>query len=334
MSYESHNILSEDTRINDVIEFIELLGYNYQGIWNTEELGQIRSYFWFERNDYKSWHGVELSIYKFEKCICVKTRTNVSRSYYDLEHQNKTIRLLKKYFGGTFSTDEGKSRYLRPSSGPPEHAAAGCHLAFSSFGSNLIRVRQYFDNRKFGDTKQESSGIYWLDRTNPRLLSNSFIIIFLVSIFEDYWKSTYIALLKYAENKESILKNGKISTDRLVLISKGELSIEQGFAESLSFARISNVCNYYKLLDKKLDFAGVLRKPYRRRKTNLYDTLEKMTEIRNVIIHEASSPVILEDDYIKDLINVLHDSMDICYKELTNVYSWTYFKTWGVGRLK
>lgn len=334
MSYESENILGSNIRLNDVLDFIELLDYKYLGVWDGEELGKIKSYHWFERKDYKSTNGVELSVYQHNDNLIVTTRTNVSRSYYDLEQQNKTIKLLRKHFGGTFATDEGKGRYLQPRSGPPEPAAAGCHLAFSSFGSNLIRARQYFDSRNFGERKQEASGIYWLDRHNPRLLSNNFIITFLVSISEDYWKSTYIALFKYSVNKESILKGGRISADRLVQISNGELTIEEGFAESVSFARISSVCNQFKTLDKKLDFAGVLKKPYRRRKKNLYDTLEEMTEIRNSIIHDASSPILLEEDYIKDSINILHDSIERCYKELTRIKGWTYLKTWGAGRLK
>ena len=231
-------------------------------------------------------------------------------------------------------TDEGKGRYLQINGQPPEPSASGCHLAFSSFGSNLIRARQYYDNRKFGDKKQESSGIYWLDRYNPRLLSNNFILTFLVSISEDYWKSTYIALLKYTENKESIFKTGRIYPERLVQISNGELTIEEGFAESISFARISNVCTQFKNLDKKLDFAAVLKKPYGRKKKNLFDTLEEMTEIRNLIIHEASLPVMLEEEYIKDSINILHDSTEKCYKELTKIKGWTFEKTWYAGRLK
>lgn len=172
-------------------------GFKYLGIWDGEELGKIKSYHWFEHKDYKSTYGVELSVYSHNNKLYVTTRTNVSRSFYDLEHQNKTIKLLRKHFGGSFTTDEGKGRYLQPRSGPPEPAAAGCHLAFSSFGSNLIRARQYFDSRNFGEKKQESTGIYWLDRNNPRLLSNNFIITFLVSISEDFWKSTYVALLVY-----------------------------------------------------------------------------------------------------------------------------------------
>lgn len=334
MSYESENTLDSKARLKDVQDFIELLGYKYRGVWDGEELGKIKSYHWFERKDYKSTYGVELSIYSHKTKLCVTTRTNVSRSFYDLEQQNKTIRLLRKYFGGTFATDEGKGRYLQIQGEPPEPAAAGCHLAFSSFGSNLIRARQYYDSRIFADKRQESSGIYWLDRYNPRLLSNNFILTFLVSISEDYWKSTYISLLKYSDNKESILRGGKIFPDRLVQISNAELTIEEGFAESISFARISNVCNQFKSIDKKLDFASVLKKPYRRRKKNLFDTLEEMTEIRNTIIHDPSAPIFLEGEFIKDSINILNDSIERCYRELTKLKSWTFEKTWGAGRLK
>ncbi|MDZ7650702.1 MAG: hypothetical protein U5K54_28165 [Cytophagales bacterium] len=257
----------------------------------------------------------------------------VSRSFYDLEHQNKTISHLKKYFGGSFRTEEGKSRYLQPKLGPPEPSAAGCARAFSSFGSNLIRVRQYFDNRAF-KREQKTSKHLFLDRYNPRLFSNNLILPFIISVMEDFWKSTYVALLKYSENKEAILKTSRITADNLVLISQGDSSVEQAFADSMSFARISAVCNHYKSLDKQLDFASVLKKPYRRRKKNLFDTLEEVTEIRNTIIHEASSPIILDDDYIKDVINVLHDSIERCYKHLTKQRNWTYEKAWGVGRLK
>lgn len=248
-------------------------------------------------------------------------------------HQNRTIKLLKKQFGGTFSTDYGKGRYLKPDFEPPAPAASGCHLAFSSFGTNLIRARQYFDNRKF-TREQETSEFDFLNQLNPRLISNTLLLPFLVSIMEDYWKSTYVALLKYSENKEAILKGNKISADRLVQISNGELTVEQGFADSMSFARISIVSNHFRVIDKRLDFASVLKKPYRKRKKSLFDSLEEMTQTRNVIIHEASNPILLDDPYIKDTINILHDSIERCYKELTKWKNWTFEKTWGVPRLK
>lgn len=332
MSYESENLLL-DKNEKQVIEFVELLGYKHSGIWNVDNDGKVRDFYWFDSTDYKSINGVQLSIYHKNKRLIVTTRTNESRSYYDLVHQNKTIRLLKKHFGGIFITDYGKGRYLKPEGRPPEPAASGCHLAFSSFGTNLIRAQQYFQSRKF-TKEQETSDLDFLNRFNPRLISNSLLLPFFVSILEDYWKSTFVALLKYSDNKEAILKSNKISSDRLVQISKGELSVEQGFADSMSFAKISIVCNHFKAVDKRIDFASVLRKPYRKRKKNLFDSLEEMTQTRNIIIHEASYPIILDDDYIKDSLNILHDSIERCYKELTRLGNWTFYKTWGVARLK
>ena len=334
MSYSSENILPQETREKDLINFIKLLDYEYLGSWNGDELGKIKSFHWFNRKDYKSWYGVELSVYEHEGQIRVETRTNISRSYYDLEHQNKTIQLIRKYFKGEFYTDEGKSRYLNVDTPPPEHSQSGCHLAFSAFGSNLIRVAQYIEARNFGTKKLEPTGVHWIDRTNPNLLSNLLVLPFIASIAEDYWKSTYIALFKYCENKEAILKSNRISAERLAQISNNEISIEEAFAESISFGRISIVCKHFKAIDKKLDFAGVLMKPYKRRKKTLFDSLEELTDIRNQIIHQASSPIMIDDDYIKESYNILHDSIERCYKFLTDKKGWYFGKTWHTGKMK
>ncbi|WP_394908092.1 hypothetical protein [uncultured Mesonia sp.] len=334
MSYESQNILPKRTSLKLVKEFLEMLDYRYLGNWDAEELGKIQSYQWFERNDYKSWSGVELSLFKKDKIILIETRTNAGRSYYDLEHQNKTIKLLRQYFKGQFFTDYGKSTYLHPNGIASEPSESGCYLAFSAFGSNLIRVRQYFDSRNFNERHDEPSGIYWIDRFNPKYFSNTLILPFIASIAEDFWKSTYIALLKYSTNKEKILKGNRISSERLAQVSEGQLSIEDAFAESIPFGRLSMVCKHFKALDSRIDFAGVLKRPYRRRKKSLFDSLEEMTEIRNEIIHSASSPIFLDDDYIQDLLNIIHDSVERCYTELTKINDWKFNKGWGVGRLK
>lgn len=333
MSFESRNIIDSSVNIKDVKSFIELLGYKFIHRRSIESLGIVNEYLWFEHNDYKSTSGVELAIYTFENSIKVYTRTSISRSYYDLEQQNKTIKLLKKHFGGSFISDFGKGRYLVDNITAKEPSDSGCSLAFNNFGMNLIRAKIYFDSRDFGERNNEPSGIFWLDRVNPKLLSNNFILIFLVSIFEDYWKSTYIALLKYSQNKEAVLKNGRISAERLVQISNNQLTIEEGFVESMSFAKISNTCKHFKIIDAKLDFAGLLRKPIRNGKKSLYDSLEEMTDIRNKIVHEASSPIILEEKYIKSSINVLQTSIDLCYKALTKSRSWTYNKNWSIGKV-
>ena len=173
-----------------------------------------------------------------------------------------------------------------------------------------------------------------IDFVNPNFLSNILILPFLASIAEDYWKSTYIALFKYSEIKESILKSNRIAGEKLAQVSNGDTTIEEAFAESVSFGNISAVCKHFKTLDKELDFASILMKPYKRRKKALFESLEEITLKRNQIIHRASTPIIIEDAYIIESFNVIHDSIELCYKFLTTKKKWDYEKTWNAGKLK
>jgi hypothetical protein len=149
MSYESENFIPVGCRLSDVREYIQLLGYEKIGVTNSEEYGRFEEYFYFDSKDYRCWTGIQLAIQITCKSLVVSTRTPIARSYYDLQHQNRTISQLKKRFGGSFRTDEGQGRYLRPNSGPPTPAASGCHIAFQRFGENLIKAMIYLNSRTF-----------------------------------------------------------------------------------------------------------------------------------------------------------------------------------------
>ncbi len=62
MSYTSENEIPKTTNIAHVREVIELLGYHKakDGLRIPDRVG---SYYWYDRNDYKSWSGVELDLY-------------------------------------------------------------------------------------------------------------------------------------------------------------------------------------------------------------------------------------------------------------------------------
>lgn len=335
MSYSSTNELAQGTKLKDVLEFASLLGYRYDGILKSDEVGPISCFDWFEEKDYCSWSGVELGIYEHDSTVTVETRTPIARSYFDLEHQNKTIRLFRKHFGGTFTTDEGKGRYLRPGSGPPTPAASGCHLAFQRFGSNLITGHVYYMRRNFtGPKPQAPSGIYVIDKTNPWLISNNLLLPFVVAIIEDYWKSTYVALLRYSAKKDTILRAGRLTPEQLAAVSEQRTTVEQAFAETLSFQRVSTVCKHFAALDPKLDFAGALRKPYRRRRIPLYDSLEEMTDLRHDVIHRAEISRRVTDAYLIALVHDLEVAIVRCYRQLTKTYGWAYNKWWHAGRLE
>ena len=114
MSYTSESICSPEASLKIVKEVVELLGYKKveDGLKVPDRKG---CYFWIDREDYRSYSGVELNIYKKKnKPVVVTTRSTVARSYWDLTHQNKTLRLIRDLLGGNFTTDAGKNRYWHP----------------------------------------------------------------------------------------------------------------------------------------------------------------------------------------------------------------------------
>src|ERR1700693_3415819 len=103
MSYTSESKLPRAVKLAQLQEVVELLGY--MKIRDDLKIpSMVGSYIWYEENDYKSWSGVELQIYRKSTGFTVDTRSTVSRSCWDLKHQNKTLKLIRDLFGGYFET--------------------------------------------------------------------------------------------------------------------------------------------------------------------------------------------------------------------------------------
>lgn len=334
MSYTSNNTFPPATRLSDVREFVKLLGYKKYSGWTTFEDVRFESYGWFDETDYRSWSGVELSIDQAEAGpLSVSTSSTVSRSHYDLVHQNLTITALRNRFGGTFNSDAGVGRYMRPEAGPPPPAASGCHLAFSRFGSNLIRALHYWDSLTLPNhpAATADNAIVQLGM-HPRSLSANMLMAFSVSIVEDYLNSCFIALLKYSPQKEKLLRGISLRGDHLARVSNGEESVEQAVAETFSFQRISAACKNFATIDKKLDIAAALRKPFNRRRSTLFDDLEALADKRNQFVHRASLDLSVTDGAIKKTLHDLDVAMTRVQKSIVSQYGWSFDKTWSVGR--
>lgn len=256
----------------------------------------------------------------------------VSRSYYDIKQQNRAILSLKRRFGGTFETDAGKGRYFHPKGGPPTPAQAGCHLAFQYFGATLVKVDIYLMNREFSGKQWKYTGKpAFLAHMNPRILSNNLLLPYLVSILEDYFKSTFISLLRYSDRKESFLRGARLSSDHLLNISSGESSVEETIAETLPFQKLSAICHHFKELEPKLDLAGVLRKPYSRRKKSLFETLEELVLRRHAFVHRGMIDALFDDPDVKRALDDLEASVVRCYRRITDYYGWRFDQGWGRG---
>ena len=166
---------------------------------------------WFEPFDYKSWTGIELNIYRDNGKIELHTRTRVSRSHWDLTHQNKTIKIIRDLFGGAFRTDEGSGRYLRPGSLPPSPLSSGCYLARWALHNALMKANIFLFSRKpEGNLACDGPHpIPRVDDINPRLLSNNLLIPFIIAVWEEYFRATFAAVLCYADNRDVVLKKAR-----------------------------------------------------------------------------------------------------------------------------
>lgn len=341
MSYSSLNSLEKSARKGDVVELVDLLGYRRTGKFDTSKLtrsgvidepdiGVVEEYYWFDEKEYRSWTGVELSIYMQDESICVETKTPIGRSFYDLTHQNKTIRLLKRVFGGWSQTDEGKGRFLRPRSGPPHPSESGTRLAYHRFGLNLITANTFFRSREFGKKQVPGKHQLWLDATsNPWIVANNLLVPFVVSIIEDYFRSSYVALLSHSEKRSGVVRAARYFPDQMVAIAEARKTVEEAIAEAQSFQNLGSVCQAIKSLDSRVDLAGALRKPYRRRKKTLYESLEALIEMRHPIVHRAQIFPSLDDEKMQLILSDVEISIVRCYRHLTQVRNWTYDQTWS-----
>ncbi|HZR73733.1 hypothetical protein [Bradyrhizobium sp.] len=324
MSYTSQSKLPSTVKLPQLQEVVELLGY--RKIRDDLEIpNQVGSYFWLDENDYRSWYGVELQIYRKKEEITVDTRSTVSRSYWDLKHQNKTIKTIRDLFGGHFITDAGRNRYWRPEEPPPSSLSSGCYLARWHFHNALGAARVYLMARKFeGDiAREKTSGFAFIDRMNPRLLSNNLLVPYVIAVWEEYFRATFTAALKYSKQRAAVLKKARLSHNQLEQIAVKEQPVERTVAECFSFQRPSSIAENFRLLDSKLDIAGAMRKPHKRRKLSLYDSIEALVDGRNAFVHVGEMNMQLYDKQLGTSLDDIVEAIDRSYAAVGSHYGFS-----------
>jgi hypothetical protein len=283
------------------------------------------SYFWYEETDYKSWSGVELDVYQKRNLLTIDTRSSVSRSYWDLKHQNQTLRLIRGLFGGHFTTDAGRNRCWIPDEPPPSPISSGCFLARWRFHNALGTARVYLMTRKLEGNiaRNHPTGLEAIDKLNPRLLSNNLLIPYVIAVWQDYFRSTFAAALKYAGKREAALKRSRLSHAQLEQIATAEKPVERAISECFSFQRPSLIGENFKLLDSKLDIASALRKPYRNRKTTLFDSIESLVERRNTFVHTGEIDPLLYDKLLNRTLADIVEAVNRAYAVMGTHFGFT-----------
>lgn len=322
MSYTSTSVLKQSATITQVRDIIDLLAYErvQDGL---KVPNRIAAYFWYDEIDYRSWSGVELDIYKTKKGpITVTTRSTAARSYWDLTHQNKTLKMLRDLFGGHFETDAGRNRYWRPDESPPPPISSGCYLARCRFHNSSGKAKVYLMTRKLEGpiARDSSSGLGFMDGMNPRLLSNNLVIPYMIAVWEEFFRATFAACLRYSKQRESALKRAKLNHSDLEKLAIGSIQVERSIAEFFSFQRPSAIAEAFKLLDPHLNVATPLRKPYRRRCVSLYDSIESLVERRNALVHVGDLDLKLFDKQLETTMGDLTEAVNRVYDYIAKHY--------------
>jgi len=238
MSYSTYIKLNKKSNIKNLTHLIRMLGYKkIKGSYKIRNC--IGSYFRFEDHDFKSSTGVELYIFRYKLYISVSTCSRISRSYWDLDHQNKTIKLIRDFFGGNLETDYRKNRFLNPENVAPKLISSACYLAHWNFMNNMKRLEFYLSQRGLDAKYSDMAKSPHFTRINPLILSNNMTVPYVISIWEEFIRNIFLAILVCRPTKklDSIKINlNKYKFDKIIL--KNQL-IEEVISEDITFQKPS-----------------------------------------------------------------------------------------------
>lgn len=279
-------------------------------------------------NEYKYLSGIQACFLesKIEEHI-LHIRTQIHASGYDIHNQNETIRKLKRYFDAWFESDYGKNRYFEEIP-LVKGAENGCYFAIEKLHNSFLilslSLQKYPDDLEGEKMMMELSGI-----PTPKIFNANVYSSFLCSLIEEYFRSTYIALLKYSNKKEKLL-NAKFSGYDMCDISEKKKCVEEVFARTLSFQNIHKIVHNFKVLDNKLDIGSPLKEPYNKRKLSLYNQLDNLFERRHSMIHKMEFDYEYSTDEIMKDIHDVKAAIKRVYSYICEKYGWKESKEYFI----
>ncbi len=278
----------------DIADILKGLGYGPSNhLWDWPK-GSL-NFYWFEKNDYLSYDGVEATIYKpssddhkLGSCEwALHTRTRSSASPADKNHQDETIRTVRAKFGGNFYNDwHGRNRYTRREPDGRDAVARGIYLAYETITQHISAVRYAAPTPMM--PQLEGTDLAALAQADPvRILYNA-LVPFAVASLESFFSQSFKILLQYDTKAQEKLKkqSKKVEFEDVIAIRNGTRTIEDIVADWYSFQNIESIHrSYYEWFG--VDFWSIIRK--RKKLGNkislLEDRLNYMIAFRHGIIH-------------------------------------------------
>ena len=136
--------------------------------------------------------------------VVYRIRTQAFASGYDIKKQNDTIRYLKKYCQAYFESDIGKNRYFdidRLVKG----AESGCYFAIQNLDNHFSLLCHSL--RKYPNDVEAEKSMVEFGIPTPSSFNANVYLSYLCSLIEEFFRATYIALLKLITKEEKVYMN-------------------------------------------------------------------------------------------------------------------------------
>ena len=159
-----------------------------------------------------------------------------------------------------------------------------------------------------------------IDYLRPYVISNNIQLPYIIGAWENYLKNSFLAILKYNNPDNNLIKCDKLSNDDLIKIKNNETTIEECIIKRFSFQRPKTIIDNFNMLDKTLKIGSIFYKPFKNRKETLFDSIDKMIVLRNQIVHDGEVNSILVDKDVKKFIRDITEASNRIYKLFASTY--------------
>lgn len=273
-------------------------------------------YGWFETEDYKSFVGVEATIFTPETngphgdCeVALHTRTRAGASFADRDCQNRIIRAARKKFGGSFYNDwNGKNRYIPLDPDRRDTAARGIFISYQVVTERIRAVKYALPDPTESLERLVGTDLEYLSTIDPvRVLYNA-LVPFAVAALEHFFCQSFKILLKYDPEAQLKLKeqSRKIEMPQVIAIRDGAESVEDAVADWYSF---QNIASIHKAFHEwfAIDFWKLLRRRRKigRRLPMLEKQLNSVIGFRHSVIHRFELDQMLRKDEINEIFDLV-----------------------------
>lgn len=332
MSLSSINYISAKNKIKNIYWVIEHLGY--REIVLDKELKKYyrKCYFWQPQDVDLTYVGIELYVSNNDNNkIKIETRTRAGRSFVELAYQNLTIKTINNFFGGSFETDYGKNKYFSSTECSPEKSSIAMALYVQRWKlkNALVPIHIYSDfvkkalqqDEKVGNLYgRELIGISYLDMLRPCVVSCNIQLPYVIGAWENYIKNSFLVILKYTNIENKIIKPERLSAEDLDKIRIGKQTIEECITNKMSFQRPQCIIDNFNKLDRSIDVNSIFVRPYKKRKTTLKESIDKIITLRNKIVHDGVIDEKLTFKDVERFVNDIVEAADRFYKLFAKKY--------------